>query len=223
MKKTSPLLLALSGFIILFSFIFAKPFLASAELVLDANGEPLQWFNNYYVSPHIWGPTGGGLSLGTLNNNSCPHYVIQEKSEVQRGLPIKFSPVFSRFIFVTTNTPLTIQTINETECIESLVWKLVKESTGLWLVSTNGTASPGTEGITSRFVIERIGTSFPAYKIVFCLPTIPTSCKGLGRYFSEDGERYLAWGDEIEPFPVVFFKETSLSATTSSQVIRTVA
>ncbi|KAJ7975433.1 Kunitz trypsin inhibitor [Quillaja saponaria] len=222
MKKTSPLLLALSGFIILLSFISAKPFLASAELVLDAYGEPLQWSNNYYVSPHIWGPTGGGLSLGTLNN-SCPHYVIQEKSEVQRGLPIKFSPVFSRFIFVTTNTPLTIQTINETECIESLVWKLVKESTGLWLVSTNGTASPGPEGIASRFVIERIGTSFPAYKIVFCLPTIPTSCKGLGRYFSKDGERYLAWGDEIEPFPIVFFKETSLSATTFSQVIQTVA
>ncbi|KAJ7975411.1 Kunitz-type trypsin inhibitor [Quillaja saponaria] len=82
MKKTSPQLLALSSFIILLSFISAQPFLASAELVLDSTGEPLQWSNNYYVLPHNWRPPGGGLSLGTHNNNSCPHYVTQERSEV---------------------------------------------------------------------------------------------------------------------------------------------
>ncbi|KAJ7975409.1 Kunitz trypsin inhibitor [Quillaja saponaria] len=175
------------------------------------------------MSHHIFGHLEVVLALVPITTTPVHTMSSKKDSKFKRDLPIKFSPVFSLFLFVTTNTPLTIQTINETECIESLVWKLVKESTGLWLVSTNGTVSPGTEGIASRFVIESIGTSLPVYKISFCPNNIPTLCKGLGRYFSEDGVRYLAWGNEIEPFPVVFFKETSLSATTSSQVIQTVA
>ncbi|KAJ7975476.1 Kunitz trypsin inhibitor, partial [Quillaja saponaria] len=102
MKKTTSPLLVLSSFLILFPFI-TKPFLAVAEPMLDTDGEPLQWFTNYYVLPHIWGPTGGGLSLGTHRNQSCPLYVTQETSEVERGFSITFSPVSSELPFVTTS------------------------------------------------------------------------------------------------------------------------
>ncbi|KAJ7975462.1 Kunitz trypsin inhibitor [Quillaja saponaria] len=216
-NTTSPLLLSLSCFLILFAFTTKPGFVAAAQEVVDTDGEPLRWFTNYYVLPHIWGPTGGGLSLGTHNNKSCPLYVTKEISEIESGLPVRFSPVFSKLPIVTPSADLTIQTTAITVCIESLVWRLVKESSGLWFVGTNGVKSPGTDGITSTFKIEKSDQLW-GYNLVFCPRLdVPTLCKGLGTH--ESG--YLALGDDIKPYTFVFRKAPSPRA--SSKYIETVA
>ncbi|KAJ7975431.1 Kunitz type trypsin inhibitor / miraculin [Quillaja saponaria] len=81
-----------------------------------------------------------------------------------------------------------------------MVWKLVKEFSGVWFVSANEFETPGSERIPSVFTIEQDGES--DYKIVFC-PTesdVPTLCRALGIYIDEDGKRHLALSDEIKPF-----------------------
>ncbi|KAJ7975468.1 Kunitz trypsin inhibitor, partial [Quillaja saponaria] len=219
MKKTTSPLLVLSCFLILFPFI-TKPFLAVVKPVLDTDGEPLQWFTNYYVSPHIWGPTGGGLRLGTHRNKSCPLYVTQENSKDERGFPVKFSPVSSKLPFVTTSTNVNIQTIAQTDCVDSRVWRLIKEYTGVWFLGNDGIASPGIDGIVSMFKIER-AEKIVAYNLVFCPGLVPTICNTLGLYsdHEEEGKRYLALSDKIQPFTVVFQKASS----TSSNHIQSVA
>ncbi|KAJ7975437.1 Kunitz-type trypsin inhibitor [Quillaja saponaria] len=198
-----PALFVLSFF---FFVLTTKPLVASAETVLDIDGEPLQWGVNYYILPAFRG-FGGGLNLGTINNNTiCPLYVNQEGLEISNGRPFLFSSVFSKFLFVTTSTDLQIKSSGITVCIQSMVWKLVKELTGVRFVSTNGVETPGSERIPSLFTIEQDGES--DYKIVFC-PTesdVPTLCRALGIYIDEDGKRHLALSDEIKPFTFRFKK-----------------
>ncbi|KAJ7975438.1 Kunitz trypsin inhibitor [Quillaja saponaria] len=190
-NTTSPLLLSLSCFLILFAFTTKPGFVAAAQEVVDADGEPLRWFTNYYVLPHIWGPTGGGLSLGTHNNKSCPLYVTKEISEIEPGLPVSLYRILG---------------------VEAC-----EESSGLWFVGTNGVKSPGTDGITSTFKIEKSDQLW-GYNLVFCPRLdVPTLCKGLGTH--ESG--YLALGDDIKPYTFVFRKAPSPRA--SSKYIETVA
>ncbi|KAJ7950456.1 Kunitz trypsin inhibitor, partial [Quillaja saponaria] len=124
MKTTNPLL-AISCFLIFFAFT-TKPFYASAEFVVDTDGEPLQWFTNYYVRIIILGPLRAGPGLGTLNNQSCPLYVSYETESY--GFPVTFSPVLSKLPFIPTSTELNIHTSALTICIQTLVWKIVPDS-----------------------------------------------------------------------------------------------
>ncbi|KAJ7975429.1 Kunitz type trypsin inhibitor / miraculin [Quillaja saponaria] len=125
----------------------------------------------------------------------------------------------SVFFFVLTTKPLaasaeTVLDIDDLQskssgiavCIQSMVWKLVKEFTGVWFVSTDGIETPGSERIPSVFTIEQDGES--DYKIVFCSTEsdVPTLCRALGIYIDEDGKRHLALSDEIKPFTFRFKK-----------------
>ncbi|KAJ7975406.1 Kunitz trypsin inhibitor [Quillaja saponaria] len=204
--KTS-LLAALTTFV-LFALTTTNPSVVEAQ-VLDTDGNPVEWSTNYYILPFVWGPLGGGLTLGRHNNSICPLYVTQEPSDLSNGLTVAFSPRISRLSFVTSSADLSIRTTGAAAtCKLSLVWKIVPESTRLWFVSTNGNSNSP----TSIFKIEHYESYY--YKILFCpaQSPIPTLCKGLGIYIDDDGTRYLAIGDDIEPFRFVF-KKAEVSQT----------
>ncbi|CAN6844977.1 unnamed protein product [Brassica oleracea] len=57
----------------------------------DVGSGDIIFDGSYYVLPRISGPGGGGLSLTSRGGNWCPLYIKQEYSEVNRGIPIKFS------------------------------------------------------------------------------------------------------------------------------------
>ncbi|KAJ7975464.1 Kunitz trypsin inhibitor [Quillaja saponaria] len=223
MEATSPLLLLLSCFLILFAFT-TKPFpTAAAQPVLDTDGEPLRWYTRYYVLPHNFA-LGGGLSLGTLNNKTCPLYVTQEISEVENGFPVTFSPASypSNYLAsIDTSLLLNIRTIAQTVCLESLVWKVGEQANGLWVVSTNGEINAGS---SSTFMIQTSQDVPGAYTIVTChgLGMLPV-CRHLeSSQFVENGKRYITAGSMVNGFTVMFKKAPS-PRTTSSKYIQSVA
>uniref|UniRef100_M4CV45 Legume lectin domain-containing protein n=1 Tax=Brassica campestris TaxID=3711 RepID=M4CV45_BRACM len=76
--------------------------------VLDTDGDII-FDGSYYVLPRISGPGGGGLSLTSRGGNLCPLYIGQEYSEVNRGIPIKFSNWMIQVAFAPESTSLNIQ------------------------------------------------------------------------------------------------------------------
>ncbi|CAN6938389.1 unnamed protein product, partial [Brassica oleracea] len=81
---------------------------ANAGPVLDIDGDII-FHGSYYVIPVIRGPEGGGLTLTTRNGNQCPLFIGQERSEVERGIPVKFSNWRSRVGFVPESENLNIK------------------------------------------------------------------------------------------------------------------
>ncbi|KAJ7976150.1 Kunitz type trypsin inhibitor / miraculin [Quillaja saponaria] len=193
----------------LFSFLLiaftSNPLLGSAtpEPVLDISGQKVRTGVNYYILPVIRG-RGGGLTLSTIGNNSCPLYVVQENLEVLNGRPATFSPVDKKGV-VHTSTDLNIRSSGiRTTCDQSTVWKLLKQLTGVWFLSTGGVeGNPGVDTITNWFKIEKAEKD---YKLVFC-PSVcncQTLCRELGIFIDDNGKRYLSLNDKIPPFPVNF-------------------
>ncbi|KAJ7975472.1 Kunitz trypsin inhibitor [Quillaja saponaria] len=182
----------------------------------------LRWYTTYYVLPHNFA-LGGGLSLGTLDNKTCPLYVTQEISEVENGFPVIFSPVSSNLLSIDTSSSLTIQTIAQTVCLESLVWNLVEKSNGLWFVSTNGGINAGST--TSTFLIQTSDDVPGAYNLVSCHSiSMLQVCRDLVLHFAEDGKRYITLSSRvISPGFTVVFKKAPGPRTTSSKYIQSVA
>ncbi|XP_013589669.1 PREDICTED: 21 kDa seed protein-like [Brassica oleracea var. oleracea] len=95
---------------------------ANAGPVLDIDGDIIL-NGSYYVLPLIWGPTGGGLTLVSRRGNQCPLFIGQERSEVNRGIPVKFSNWRSRVGFVPESENLNIKMdIEPTFCAQSTYW-----------------------------------------------------------------------------------------------------
>ncbi|CAL9161879.1 unnamed protein product [Musa hybrid cultivar] len=171
--------------------------------VRDTDRRSLRPGHEYYVLPLIRGH-GGGLSLATRSNDTCPLAVAQESSEVSDGLPLTFSPVTPKDKYVKMSTDLNVWFAAETICVQSTVWRLGDaEATGRRYVVTGGLkGDPGLATVSNWFKIERYGES--DYKLVHC-PSVCRFCKvvcGDVGVFVEDGKRWLGLSDE--PFPVMF-------------------
>ncbi|KAK6123651.1 hypothetical protein DH2020_042605 [Rehmannia glutinosa] len=85
----------LSLFFILFSIYTNSLLCTAAEQpspVLDIDGNKVRAGVDYYILPVIRG-RGGGLTLATTGNDTCPLSVVQEQMEVKNGLPLTFTPV----------------------------------------------------------------------------------------------------------------------------------
>ncbi|XP_073002474.1 kunitz trypsin inhibitor 5-like [Typha latifolia] len=178
---------------------------ASNDAVLDVDGGKLRPGVQYYVLPVIRG-RGGGLTLSSHGNVTCPLYVRQESLEVKNGFPVTFSPVDPDDKIVRLSTDLNVQFSDViTICIQSLVWELggVDEVTGRRYVLTSGQkGNPGKDTVSNWFKIEMYGER--EYKLVFC-PSVCEFCKvecgDLG-VFDEDGVKWL--GLNGMDFPVMF-------------------
>jgi len=87
MKQTLVLALSLLAFFTNLPLGFSN----DVEQVVDINSNPIFPGFTYYIFPAIRGPPGGGLKLGQTGNSECPLTVLQDYSEVFRGLPVRFT------------------------------------------------------------------------------------------------------------------------------------
>ncbi|XP_054800040.1 kunitz trypsin inhibitor 5-like [Prosopis cineraria] len=212
--------LALST-VTLFLFLFTFSTKASGlradtpEAVVDISGEELKAGASYYVFPATGGR--GGLSFNTFGNDTCPHVVVQEWSELSKGKPVQFLPLNPENDAVFTSTNLNIKFSEMISiCVESGVWKITKRISEARHVGTNGTAGAN-QDFVNWFMIEKAETE-GAYKLKFC-PNAPyIVCQDLGIfYWGDDGKRYvgLANPGEFEPLTVVFQKANDVNAVMS--------
>ncbi|XP_024977526.1 kunitz trypsin inhibitor 2-like [Cynara cardunculus var. scolymus] len=175
----------------------------SPDPVLDIDGNLVRSGTDYYILPVFRG-MGGGVTLASTRNESCPLDVVQEPQEVDNGLPLTFTPVDPKKGVIRESTDLNIIFSALSICIQSNVWNL-EEYEGQLIVSARGVSgNPGQETISNWFKIEKYEDD---YKIVFC-PTVCDFCRpvcgDIGVIIGEDGSRRLAIRDV--PFKVFFKK-----------------
>ena len=102
--------------------------LASAETVLDSDGDPVIAGNKYYIVSSIRGAGGGGLYYGKTGDQTCPVSVLQHRSDLHRGRPVVFQPLVTGNSDITTKDRLKISFADKVECAESSRWVLVDRS-----------------------------------------------------------------------------------------------
>ncbi|VFQ62101.1 unnamed protein product [Cuscuta campestris] len=185
---------------------------AASPAVLDVKGKPLIVGSNYFVLPVIHG-SGGGLYPSNTKPNTfgCPLDIIQEANEVQKGIPVVFSPVNATAAggggTVPLSTDLNVRFYTPTICARRMGWKTdgPDESSKQYFVKTGGAeGNPGPQTLSSWFKIEKAGSDF---KFVFC-PTVcsvcKVVCKDVGIYVQKNGARFLVLSEV--PFKVMFEK-----------------
>ncbi|ESQ27858.1 hypothetical protein EUTSA_v10019151mg [Eutrema salsugineum] len=187
-----------------FYFVLALTAVLAANAygaVLDIDGDSM-FDGSYYVLPVIRGQ-GGGLSLGGRGGQPCPLDIVQESSEVDDGIPVKFSNWSLKVAFVPESARLNIETdVAATICIQSTYWRVGEfddERKQYFVV-----AGPQ-DSFKSFFTIEKSGDD--AYKFRFCPRTCESGgpkCSDVGIFVDETGVRRLALSDE--PFLVMFKK-----------------
>ncbi|CAL0322319.1 unnamed protein product [Lupinus luteus] len=174
-----------------------EPFLAAEpEPVVDKQGNPLQPGVGYYAWP-LWGDNGG-LTLAQTRNKTCPLDVIRDPDFI--GSPLTL--LAPNLGYVPTETDLTIGFDVQTICIQPTIWKLVKQGSGFWFISSGGES----EELTSKFKIERLQGehAYEIYSFKFC-PSVPgVLCAPIGTFTDTDGTKVLAIGDDIETYYVRF-------------------
>lgn len=207
--KAAPFLLLLISISISISTTEA----AALAPVFDLYGKPLRSGEEYYVVPVVRG-RGGGLTLGSTGNKTCPLDVLQEPLEVKDGLPLIFHPTDGkRGAVVRISTDHNIKFSASSICVQSTVWKLeLDESIQKYVITTGGVeGNPGRETISNWFKIEKYNSSSSSnrdYKLFFC-PTVCDFCKVICRDVGvvvEDGVRRLSVSltDDITPFRLNF-------------------
>ncbi|KAL1192328.1 Kunitz trypsin inhibitor 4 [Cardamine amara subsp. amara] len=192
-------------------FVLAAVLASSAyglDAVLDIDGDII-FTGSYYVLPVIRGQ-GGGVTLEGRGGKPCPFDIVQESSEVEEGIPVKFSGWRPRIGLVPESEDLNIQTVvRATICIQSTYWRVGEfdyKRKQYFVVAGNGPDREGTgEDSLSFFKIEKAG--YDAYKFVFCPRNWDSDCpkcSDVGIFVDELGVRRLALSDK--PFLVVFKK-----------------
>ncbi|XP_076898958.1 miraculin-like [Bidens hawaiensis] len=175
---------------------------------LDSDGQEVQSGLKYYIAPVQSNNTGGGLSLDT-RDNFCPPFVVQENSQLSKGLSLRFIPLDNKQNNIYLSSDLNILFNAATICVQSTVWKLSSIGGGggdmvagrRYYVRSGGVIGrPGVGTVNNWFRIEKAGDI--GYKFVFC-PSVCSSCKvvcGDVGVYEEKGERWLALVDQ----PLVF-------------------
>ncbi|KAK9051207.1 hypothetical protein SSX86_027836 [Deinandra increscens subsp. villosa] len=181
----------------------------TATTPFDSDGHEVQPTLKYYITPVPSNESGGGLSL-TTRDNFCPPFVVQETTQLSKGLPLRFIPLDNKQNAINLSSDLNIVFNAATICVQSTVWKLGNGGGGggddmvagrRYYVRSGGVIGrPGLGTVSNWFRIEKVGDI--GYKIVFC-PSVCSSCKvvcGDVGVYVESGKRWLALVDK----PLVF-------------------
>ncbi|KAG2254086.1 hypothetical protein Bca52824_084222 [Brassica carinata] len=176
---------------------------ANAGPVVDIDGDII-FHGSYYVIPVIRGPEGGGLTLTTRNGNQCPLFIGQERSEVERGIPVKFSNWRSRVGFVPESENLNIKMdIEPTFCAQSTYWWVTTAPSpwrSAFIAVGPKPEAGGEDSSRSFFQIKKTEAKLNAYKFVFCRDG--NDCIDVGKN-EEGGVRGLVLGS-TPPFATPF-------------------
>nr|QIJ55473.1 kunitz-type trypsin inhibitor-like protein 2 protein [Cajanus platycarpus] len=216
--KAAVVLLTLS-FLPLFAFFTNLPLVLSDEVeqVVDINDNPIFPGSTYYIIPAIRGPAGGGVKLGLTSNTNCPVTVLQDFSEVVRGLPVRFKiPGISPGI-IFTGTPLEIEFARKPGCTESSKWVVfVDNEIQKACVGIGGPKDhPGQQTMSGTFHIQKYKFG---YKLVFCVNGTST-CLDIGRFDANNGESGRRLNlTEHEAFDLVFVEASDYEAIIKSVV-----
>ena len=133
---------------ILVSTVSLSLALRSPPPVRDINRKLLRSTTNYYILPVFRG-RGGGLNLASTRNNSCPLDVIQENIDLNKGLPLTFTPVNPKKGIIWESTDLNIKFSVVSVCIQSNVW-MMEDFEGQRIVTSHGVeGNPGQESISN--------------------------------------------------------------------------
>nr|VDD01994.1 unnamed protein product [Brassica rapa] len=191
-------------FLLALTAIFAATANAGGP-VLDADGDII--FNgSYYVLPLVWGPAGGGLTLTSGDYKKCPLYIGQDSSEVNMGIPIKFSNWKSKVGFVPESESLSIEMDTKaTICGQSTYWWVAAPDMPKMLfffIMSGPKPKPGEDSSKSFFQIKKTKYFHNGYTIAFC-PN-DNDCIDVGIFVDEYGVWRLALSPT--PFPVMFVK-----------------
>nr|prf trypsin inhibitor:ISOTYPE=a [Colocasia esculenta] len=179
-----------------------------ANPVLDVDGNELRRGNRYYAIS-LRRPNSG-LTLAARSNAPCPLNVAQAAPR-DYGRPLAFFPENADDDTVQEGSTLNIMFPEPTECRESTVWTLDRE-TGV--VTTGGTSSSEIGPHNERFAIRRAGdaSSKREYQIEVCpcsigvsRPSCRMACVGsLG--LTEDEANLLLNINNERPHTVRFVK-----------------
>ncbi|QHO14022.1 kunitz-type trypsin inhibitor-like 2 protein [Arachis ipaensis] len=168
------------------------PLIMAAEQVVDTSGNAIFPGGRFYIMPNIFGAAGGGVKFGRTGNQICPVTVLQDYSEVIKGLPVKFAikqDIGPGIIF--TGTPLEISFEYKPGCAESSKWVVIDDLPAPYVAIGGAENHPGKIIIDGSFKIEKVGTF--SYKLIFC-PSItapPGLCYDIGRYDDKHGRRLI--------------------------------
>ncbi|RID56049.1 hypothetical protein BRARA_G03274 [Brassica rapa] len=194
---------------------------ANAGPVLDIDGDII-FHGSYYVIPVIRGPEGGGLTLTPRNGNQCPLFIGQERSEVERGIPVKFSNWRSRVGFVPESENLNIKMdIEPTFCAQSTYWWVTSAPSpwrSLFIAVGPKPEAGGEDSSRSFFQIRKTETKLNAYKFAFCRDG--NDCIDVGKNV-EGGVQGLVVSRPpfATPFEVVFVKATEKQTSSKTMSI----
>ncbi|KAK7256227.1 hypothetical protein RIF29_29666 [Crotalaria pallida] len=162
---------------------------ATAQPVLDTEGNPLRNGGTYYILPVIRG-FGGGIELAQTGNDTCPLTVALSRSEVSDGIPITISSLF-RILFVTERSPLELS-FSDTDlpsCIPTPPkWNIVKGETAEgWSIKVTDDDSEQEPG---WFYIQKYDYGAKFYQLVFRSHDDAVS-GDIGIDFDSDGTKRL--------------------------------
>ncbi|KAJ4875014.1 kunitz trypsin inhibitor 1 [Raphanus sativus] len=190
----------------------------AAGPVLDVNGDLIFGGSSYYVLPAIWGPGGGGLTLSSLGDKQCPLYIQKEDSEVERGLPVKFSNWRLKVPFVPESENLNIEMdVAATICVQSTYWWVAPSNLPImtFWIAAGPKPDHGEDSSRSFFQIKRTGEFHNGYKITFC--SGDGACDDVGIARDGNGVGRLAVGSE--PFAFVFVKASEAETSPKTMSI----
>ncbi|TKY66240.1 Kunitz-type trypsin inhibitor KTI1 [Spatholobus suberectus] len=147
---------------------------ATADLVLDTDGDPLQNGGGmYHVLPVLRG-WGGGIEPAITGNETCPLTVVQSPFEVSRGFPTMFQSRL-RIPFVGEGHLLTIRFSVVPWCAPTpSQWTIVEGQPEGHAVKLTGYANT----VVGEFKIEK-APNFNFYKLSFCALNAST-CGDIG-------------------------------------------
>ncbi|KAI4347378.1 hypothetical protein L6164_008194 [Bauhinia variegata] len=181
-------------------FLFA---FATADTVLDTDGNRLLNGGIYYILPAFRG-MGGGLALTRVGRETCPRTVVQSFSELSNGLPVRISTP-PRIAIIRTGWNVDIEFITVPACTSkySSAWHIPEDS------DLEGSVKIGAEErFQGKFRIEK--ASEDAYKLMYCpSSSSDESCRDLGIAIDEERNRRLVVKDG-NPFLVRFKKATPI-------------
>ncbi|KAK7339760.1 hypothetical protein VNO77_20442 [Canavalia gladiata] len=194
--KSSTIAITLFALFLLSSFM-SHLSSATADFVVDTDGEAMQNGGTYYILPVFRGK-GGGIERVTTGNESCPLTVVQSRVEIEIGLPIRIaSPL--RIANIYEGLILNLTFTNGPSCSPTpSKWTIVKG-----LPEGLAIKLPGYNNILSGwFKIEKASLN---YKLVFCIRASDT-CRDVGISIDDVGIRRLVLVTNNDPLIVRFKK-----------------